>query len=288
MDIERAPSVLASSTRADGDAGAPGSRIDDWGSEWTALGLGVAGEVTRPVLRDWAEMATFTPPWEMLDDDRIEAINALCRASDAFMLGEVGPGPFERLQFLRGSEPLFYDLADEPRALMQLLELVHDFYQQHVALWCRTDVDAVVIGDDWGSQTALLISPGQWRRLFRPLYAAYFTRMRAAGKRVFFHSDGYIREIIPDLVDIGVEALNSQLFCMDIEEIARSFRGRLTFWGEVDRQHVLPFGTVDEVRHAVHRLRGAFGGDSGGLMAQLSWGINDPWDNIQAAFEALT
>jgi len=287
MDFDRAPSVLAASARASGDASAPGAYIDDWGSEWTALEIGVAGEVTRPVLQEWAELATFTPPWEMLNDRQLDIVNTFCRTSESFILGEVGPGPFERLQFLRGSEALFYDLADEPRALMQLLELVHDFYQQHVALWCRTDVDAVVIGDDWGSQTALLISPGQWRRLFRPLYAAYFAQMRAAGKRVFFHSDGYIREIMPDLIDIGVDALNSQLFCMDIEEIARHFRGRLTFWGEVDRQYVLPFGSVTEVQQAVRRLRCAFGGEYGGLLAQLSWGISDPLDNIETAFEAF-
>jgi len=101
------------------------------------------------------------------------------------------------------------------------------------------------------------------------------------------HSEGYIREIMPDLIDIGVDALNSQLFCMDIEEIALNFRGRLTLLGEVDRQYVLPFGSVTEVRHAVHRLRSAFGTESGGLIAQLSWGISDPLENSETAFEAF-
>jgi len=131
------------------------------------------------------------------------------------------------------------------------MALVHEFYRQHVALWCLTGVDAIVIGDDWGSQSVLLISPRQWRRLFRPLYADYFAQAHSAGKRVFFHSDGMIREIIPDLIDIGVEALNSQLFCMDIEEIGRTFRGQLTFWGEID--------FIDDIEMTIREETGTHG-----------------------------
>jgi len=285
IDFDRAPSVLGASAHLAGDASAPGARIDEWGSEWTALEVGVAGEVTCPAIREWCELAAFSPPWEMVNGNQVEAANAFCRMSNAFVLGEVGPGPFERLQFLRGSEALYLDLAEEPAALGQLIEQVHEFYRRHVALWCQTEVDAIVMGDDWGSQSALLISPRQWRRLFRPLYAEYFALARAAEKRVFLHSDGMIREIIPDLIDIGVEALNSQLFCMDIEELGRTFREQLTFWGEIDRQYVLPFGSVEDVRKAVRRVKQVFGGEAGGLIAQLSWGIDDPLANILAAFE---
>jgi len=285
MDFSRAPSILGPSPRAEGSASEPGARVDEWGSVWTSLGIGVAGEVTRPAVGEWRELAAFSPPWETIDGDRVEAANAFCRASDAYVLGEIGPGPFERLQFLRGSEELYLDLAEEPAELGRLMEQVHEFYRRHVELWCRTAVDAIVIGDDWGSQSALLISPQQWRRLFRPLYADYFARAHAAGKRVFLHSDGMIREIIPDLIDIGVDALNSQLFCMDIEELGREFKRKITFWGEIDRQYILPFGAVEEVRQAVRRVLAALGDEAGGLIAQLSWGIDDPLENIIAAFE---
>ncbi len=99
-----------------------------------------------------------------------------------------------------------------------------------------------------GAQRGLLISPKLWRGFYKPLYAEYCRIAHAAGKFVFFHSDGHIMEIYPDLIEIGVNAVNSQLFCMDIEEIGRRFKGQITFWGEIDRQNVLPFGTVDDVR----------------------------------------
>lgn len=285
MDFDRPPTVLGTSSRAKGIAYETGTRIDDWGSVWSTLQNGVSGEVIRPAVADWSDLGQFTPPWEMVEKPAMNAVNTQCRGADKFLLGEVGPGPFERMQFLRGTEQLFLDLAEDGPEIGKLVEMVHEFYLRHFKLWAKSDVDGVAIGDDWGSQTSLLISPAMWRRMFKPLYAEYIEIVKSAGKRMLFHSDGYVRDIIPDLIDIGVDAVNHQLFCMDIEEIGRSFRGNVTFWGEVDRQYLLPFGSVEEVRQGVQRLKKALYSDSGGLIAQLSWGIDDPVENILAAFE---
>ena len=87
-----------------------------------------------------------------------------------------------------------------------------------------------------------------WRELFKPLYRDYCRLIRGAGKKVFFHSDGQIAAIYEDLIEVGADAVNSQLFVMDIEELGRRFKGRFTFNGEIDRQWVLPRGTVEDVR----------------------------------------
>ena len=285
VDFARPPSVLGPSRRASGGAGEPGSYVDDWGSMWTNAQRGVAGEVTRPILSDWGALGAFEPPKEMLEHPAIEQVNAFCAASNSFCLGEVGPGPFERLQFPRGTQNLYLDLGTEIDRVRGLLARVHAFYRRHYELWAQTDVDGVAMGDDWGSQTSTLVSPELWRRVFRPLYEEYFALVHRAGKKVFFHSDGYIRPIIPDLTELGVDALNSQLFCMNIEELGRSFQGRVTFWGEIDRQRVLPFGTEAEVRAAVRHVKRALSDPRGGLIAQVCWTINDPVENILAAFE---
>jgi hypothetical protein len=107
-----------------------------------------------------------------------------------------------------------------------------------------------------------------------------------AGKKVFFHTDGNVMDIYEDLIEVGVDAINSQLFCMDIEEIARRFKGRVTFWGEIDRQQVLAFGTVDDVYRAVARVRRALDDGRGGVIAQCQWGIRNPPENIVAVYEA--
>ncbi|MEM3515676.1 MAG: hypothetical protein QW281_03350, partial [Saccharolobus sp.] len=98
-------------------------------------------------------------------------------------------------------------------------------------------------------------------------------------------SDGHIEAIYPDLIEIGIDAINSQLFCMNIEELGRKYRGKVTFWGEIDRQYILPFGTVEEVRSAVRRVRKALDTGRGGVIAQCEWGLKDPKENIEAVFE---
>ena len=286
MDFARSPSILGASSRAKGLAWEPEGRIDEWGSVWTSLEEGLAGEVTAPVLPDWGAFASYEPPYETLENSQAAEVNNYCRsAGDKFILAETGPGPFERLQSLRGTTNLFYDLAEQPPQLSDLIQMVHEFNVSHVRAWCETDVDVVAMGDDWGSQRSLLICPGMWRELFRPLYADYVEIAHGLGKRFFFHSDGYIREIIPDLIDIGIDALNCQVFCMDLEELAESFKGKITFWGEIDRQKILPFGTPEEVRQAVRRYVNAFGDDKGGIIAQLAWSPNDPLENIIAAYD---
>jgi uroporphyrinogen decarboxylase len=109
--------------------------------------------------------------------------------------------------------------------------------------------------------------------------------IRAAGKKVFFHSDGFIFEVYEDLIEIGVDAVNSQLFCMDIEHLAAQYKGKITFWGEVDRQRILPLGTPEEVRAAVRRVRAAFDDGRGGVIAQCEWGIHDPKENVLALYD---
>ena len=288
LDMLRSPSVLGPSRRAI-DRRAKlvdkGTRVDDWGSVWASVQKGASGEVKLPVLADWANFSEYQPPWEMLENPQTEVVNQMCRETEGFVLAEVGPGPFERIQFLRGTENVFYDLAEQSRDLHRLLDMVHQFYLEYYKLHCQTSVDGIAMGDDWGSQTSLLISPEMWRDLFKPLYKQYFEICRSAGKRVFMHSDGMIREIIPEFIEIGIEAINCQVQVMDIFKLGREFRGKVCFWGTLDQQFVLPFGKEDDVRRAVRDVRDNLEDVNGGLIAQLFWGIETPIENVMAAFD---
>ena len=294
--LERFPSdfgsaaALARGDRARGRPSRVGTSVDDWGCVFQVAEDGVVGEVKGPPLADWSALDSFTPPREIIERADWDAVNRACAANAAgagkFMRLGSSLRPFERMQFLRGSENLYLDLGCESPELMKLREMVHEFFLEELALSVKTDVDAISFMDDWGSQNSLLISPDQWRRLFKPLYRDYCQMIHAAGKKVFFHSDGHIFDIYEDLIEVGVDAVNSQLFCMDIEEIGRRFKGRITFWGEISRQQTLPFGSVEDVRAAVGRVRRALDDGAGGVIAQCEWGVNNPPENIAAVFEA--
>lgn len=261
-----------------------GTYRDEWGSEWRSLEAGVIGEVTKPAIEDWSQLAAYEPPSELLDGLDVTPSHAFYAQSDRFLLAHSAVQPFQRLMFVRGLEQLLIDIGSESADMEALLRLVHEYNLRELKLLVKASADGVAFKDDWGTQTSLLISPRAWRRLFKPLYAEYCDIIHGAGKFAFFHSDGAIAAIYPDLIEVGIDAVNSQLFCMDIEALAQTARGKITLWGEVDRQNILARGGPDDARQAVQRVRRAFG--DVGLIGQCVWGGDTPTENVQAVLEA--
>ncbi len=261
-----------------------GEYVDEWGCRFTNLQRGIVGEVKEPIITDeaWNDAQQVHIPEELLTVD-IEKINEYCAGTDKFVLASDVARPFERLQFLRGTEKLFMDLAYEPTRMYRFIEKMHDFYIRLLSRWAQTDVDALFFMDDWGTQINLLISPELWVSLFKPMYKDYSDIAKKYGKKLFFHSDGNILKIIPHLIDIGVDAVNAQVFCMGLEEL-KQYQGKITFWGEVDRQHILPYGSKSDVKRAVEALYETFWKD-GGAIAQCEFGIGADPQNIYTVFE---
>jgi hypothetical protein len=283
LDITQCCVGRPKARRATGDPYAPGTATDEWGCVYENVVAGVHGEVKHPLLDDYAKLKDIQPPVEFLELD-FDQINAWCRQTDKFVFASGWARPFERMQFIRGTENLMMDIAEDSAEFHALVDLVHGFFLKQYRLWARTEVDALAMMDDWGSQNSLLIAPATWRRLFKPLYAEYVKIAHDSGKKFFMHSDGYINDIYEDLIEIGVDAINSQLFCMDIEDIGRRCRGKITFWGEIDRQHILPHGTTDEVRAAVRRVHANLWQD-GGCIAQFSFEGETRIPNAEAVFD---
>jgi hypothetical protein len=270
-----------------GQPGVVGQYTDAWGCTFTVAEPGVIGEVKDFVLDDWRKLDSYQLPWAVIERIDADAVNRFCAASDRFVIAATETRPFERVQFLRGTENTFLDLAYGTKQLDRLLHRLHDFFIKEISAWAATDVDGIWFLDDWGTQVSLLISPVLWREVFKPLYRDYVDIIHAHGKYAFYHSDGNIEAIYPDLVEIGVDAVNTQLFCMDIEGLGEKFAGKIAFWGEIDRQHVLPFGTPDEVKAAVNRVAAAMiRGKKTGVIAECEFGMIEPKENIMAVFEA--
>ena len=267
-----------------GDPYEPGEARDEWGCHFVNIQRGLYGEVRKPLIADddWADAANVRFPEEWLTINP-EKINLDCKNSDKFIHAGCNPRPFERLQFLRTSELLYMDIADPPKKMMAFIEKLHDFYCRLVTAWAQTDVDAISFMDDWGSQTSLLINPKTWAEIFKPLYKDYIDIAHKHGKKAFMHSDGNTLAILPHLIELGLDAFNTQLFCMDMEQLAR-YKGQITFWGEIDRQYLLPFGTVDEVRQAVRTVHSHLW-QNGGCIAQCEFGAGGKPENVLAVFD---
>jgi len=265
-----------------------GNYTDEFGCIWDVTEDGVIGEVKRPIFEEWSALDNYRMPWEIIDDMNLSRVNESCKKTDKFVLANTSIRPFERMQFMRGTENLFMDLALGDPMVEKLSKMLHEFSMRQLEALVNTDVDAIFFMDDWGTQLTLLISPTIWRQVFKPLYKEYCDLAHSKGKYVFFHSDGNIELIYPDLIEVGVDALNSQLFCMDIEGLAEKYGDKITFWGEIDRQNIIPFGSTDDVRAAVDRVSSAIirkNQKRTGAIAQCEWNAFDPYENILAVFE---
>ncbi len=267
-----------------GDAYELGLYVDPWGARFENRQRGLIGEVKEPIIRgeDWEDWANAHIPLELLHIDRDE-VNRQCAATDRFVIAGENPRPFEQLQFLRGTEAMMMDLAYKPSGFFAFLEKMHDFYCRWVEVWAQTDVDAIAFMDDWGSQRSLLIHPKTWVEIFKPLYRDYIDIAKRYGKKTFMHSDGYTLDIIPHMIDIGLDAINAQIFCIGLEQL-RPYRGKITFWGEMDRQHLLCTGTPAEVRAAARQVKEILWAD-GGCIAQCEFGAGARPENVRAVYE---
>ena len=266
-----------------GDWHVIGEYVDAWGCTFLNIQQGVHGEVKEALVKDWAaDAAQIHVPREWLTIDR-DAINRDCAATSLFAFAGACPRPFEQLQFIRSTEELYMDLLDPVPAMREFLRTMHEFYCAQLTAWAKTDVDALRIMDDWGSQRALLIAPALWREWFKPLYRDYVQIAHSHGKKIFMHSDGYILDIYPELIEIGVDAVNSQLFCMGLDRLA-PFAGKITFWGEIDRQYLLSAGTPAEVDQAVRDVHRHLW-RNGGCIAQCEFGPGARPANVRQVFQ---
>jgi uroporphyrinogen decarboxylase len=287
-DITDAPDVYQPSPRVVGNRYHVGTHVDEWGCIFENIQEGVIGEVKRPIITDSADWQQCAPPYEILPDkpaNAREEVNRFCERTELFTKASCCPRPWERMQFLRGSVNAFMDTVIAVDHVRNLLTRIHEFYLRELEFWVTTDVDAIMFMDDWGSQTSLLINRETWLSLFKPLYREYCEIAHAHNKFAFMHSDGCISAIYEDLIEIGVDAINSQFFVMDMEELATRFRGRITFWGEIDRQHVLPSSDPGVVREAVRRFVQLLHDPRGGTIAQFEFGPGIVPENALIVFE---
>ncbi len=267
-----------------GDPYAEGIYVDEWGCVWSSISPGMVGEVKHPLVEDeeWEDVSRVHVPEELLDFSAAQANETGDKTK--FRLAGCLPRPFEQLQFIRGTENLYIDFLTRPTKMFDFMEKMHDYYCRLVEKWCQTDCDGIFFMDDWGSQNSLLISPALFRELFLPKYRDYISIAHKYGKKALMHSDGNILSALPMLIDAGLDAINCQIFCIGLENL-KQFRGKITFWGEIDRQHLLPYGSLQDIRNAVEKVYDALW-DGGHCIAQCEFGVGANPQNVMEVFRS--
>ena len=160
---------------------------------------------------------------------------------------------FERLFALRGMENTLEDFHTHEVEVRRLCDALTEYAIGLIREWGKTDISAIFLTDDWGSQKALMISPAMWRRFFKEHYRRIFAEVHRWGKDVMFHSCGNIASIIPDLIEVGVDVLDPmQPGPLNLAEVARQYGGKVAFSGGIDDQRLEDY-SPGEVRDMVRR-----------------------------------
>lgn len=173
-------------------------------------------------------------------------------AGQHFIIPNFGFALFERAWSLRGLETFMVDMVLDPGFAEELLDRILEIQLVLIRRFIDLGVDGGYFGDDYGAQKNMLFSPQMWQKFIKPRLARMFAPFREVGLPVIMHSDGQIQAIIPDLIEIGLNALNPvQPEVLDHSWLKSTFGNNLAYYGGISTQKVLPNGSTRDVKKAV-------------------------------------
>ncbi|TEU14983.1 MAG: hypothetical protein E3J21_14425 [Anaerolineales bacterium] len=268
------------------------SYTDEWGVGWknveyeTKFGKGRYTEIVGHPLADDKAIDWYQPPDPNRPELYVEAERVIKEYKDEYwIVGVTVTTIFETAWALRGYEKTLMDLVVNPAFVERLFDIPFNYHLTAAKKLVEMGVDMIWIGDDVGAQNRMLISPDTWRRFLKPRMATFISTLRSINPdvKIAYHSDGNIYPIIPELIEIGLDVLNPiQPRSMDPEKVKKAYGDKLCFWGSIDEQYTLPFGTPAEVgKEVITRLKTL--GKNGGLIigpthhVQLDTSLENFW-----------
>lgn len=192
---------------------------------------------------------------------------------------------------IRGYEPFLMDMIERPEWCEYILDRIKERNLMKACAAARAGVDVLITGDDVANQRGLMFSKETWRKFIKCRWAEVYAAAKAINPdiQIWYHSDGTISEIIPELIEIGVDILNPvQPECVDPVELKKKYGDRLVFDGTIGTQTTMPFGTPDDVRQVVRERVWTLGGD-GALVLSPTHVLEPevPLENIRALIETV-
>lgn len=291
-DFERVAAVrpaLAANQRSDSPY------ADPWGCVWRTTDDGIVGSVHEHPLAEWGNFDRLASPdpgttdgTYPIDWKAAAAKVAADRARGRLTCGELPHGhTFLRLADIRGYESLLLDMADDEPRLPDLIDRVAGFNIEVVARWLELRPDMMRYPEDLGMQSGPMLTPAHFRRHILPAYRKIMQPARERGCIVHMHSDGDIRLLAGDLIGIGVDVLNIQDLVNGIDWIAENLAGRVCIDLDIDRQHITPGGTPQQIDALIREAVQKIGSKKGGLLMTYGLYPGVPLQNARAVMDAM-
>ena len=266
---------------------------DDWGCAWRRKRPGLFGAVYEHPLADRGNLERYEfPDYSRPEYDErfagfVGASANRSRENYTLVGGATEYGVlWYRMWWLRGMDNALADTATDDGFVEELRDRILGTQLSYLRRVLEADVDGVLFGDDWGTQTGMMISPERWRAIFKPAYKLLFDAAHEAGKHVILETDGNTTDILEDWIEVGVDLLSVQLNVVGLPDAGR-LRGRMCFFADPDRQEILPNGTPREVEAHIREIVDALKAPDGGLLGCLYVTEQVPLENVEAALDAF-
>jgi uroporphyrinogen decarboxylase len=272
--VRRHPALFGSNWSAREDYDAVGGRyvegnhVDAWGCVWSNIRSGMWAMVTGHPLPSRHDIRNLKAPEEN------EGL------THGFM--------YQRILDLRGFEEAMLDFAEEPPELRMLIDIVFEYNLRQLDLaLANVEPDTLIaMGDDLGMQDRLAIPPVKWTKYFAPCFAVFCERIKDAGSYSYLHTDGWIVDIIPDLIECGLDVLNVEAAVNGLENLVKTAKGRICLDVYPDVQR-FPFFEPGDFGPHVDEIVESLSSPEGGLWVIAECTPDVPLDNIEALCGAL-
>ena len=205
-----------------------------------------------------------------------------------FRMFSITMGYFERLWSLFSMSEALVNMIAEPEMTMSFLDRVEEHHHKLLDIVLSYDeIEAVYFGDDWGQQNGLIMGPTLWKEMIKPGMKRLFERVKSKGKYVVLHSCGDLRQIMPDLIDMGVDVYNTvQPEIYDLDMLKREYGQDLTFYGGISTQQFMPFATPEETKEMTKRVIDKMASGGGYILSPTHAVTPDiPLENVEAMIQ---
>lgn len=265
----------------------PSNGIDEWGCRWSNIGQSTFGAVKDHPLKEWSELVGLEFP-DVKELSRWRNVaTARERAGERYLVG-YGIPLYDRIHYLRGLQNTWMDIYDNPDELTGLIMCLVEMNIEAIKNYAQHGYDGFYFWDDWGLQDRLMIAPDAWREFWKPAYRQVIEVAHQHDLDVFLHSCGQILDILPDLIEVGLDVIQQdQQLNMGLDSLSR-FAGKICFFNPADIQAVLARCAPDEVRRYTREMVRYLATPEGGFIAKyyMDWrGTGQTEGNVRAMCE---
>ncbi|MHB9033353.1 MAG: uroporphyrinogen decarboxylase family protein [Anaerolineae bacterium] len=260
---------------------------DIWGNTWARVDRTSKGEVVHGVIEDgWEGLANLQLP-DLANPFNYNEVKRICadQANEKYRIGGLPGFPFNVARYMRRLENFLADILWSPDEVAALLGKLENLLADVIYQYAQAGTDGIMFCEDWGTQLSLMINPRTWRQVFKPGFVRLCQVAHQNGQHVLMHSCGKITDIIPDLIEAGIDVLQfDQPRLHGIDTLAR-FHGAVTFWCPVDIQQTLQRKDEALIAAEANELVNKLGGSRGGFIAGYysdnpSIGLETHWQDV--------